>query len=292
VRELFSSHTSESGIIDEFASSLAGLMTSGTSVSKARDIAATIRAVNNGEPPRIDLDAWDRMSINSGLAIAAIKQLEIPAAQVVRRLVAAEHEAADQGVWLVPRDEEDQAAVPGTTTTAKSPAPSGPRDVADLDDPRSGRADFGSLLLQLPEGSDVRLMESDEEIVAIEVHLPHTVLQLQAFAAGPHGAWDAVREELAEKVVRGSGTAREIAGIGTELWTQSLETRNAEPPGIRHMRFLGKDGPGWFCRAVLLWRGTQAQEEFAVLENVFRDTVIVRGPDELADHARLPLAAP
>ena len=71
-----------------------------------------------------------------------------------------------------------------------------------------------------------------------------------------------------------------------------MDTTNAEPPGIKHMRFLGKDGPGWFCRAVFLWRGTPALEEFAVLENVFRDTVIARGAEELADGARLRLVAP
>lgn len=284
-RDLFASHPSDSPMVEEFGTSLVGIMGPGTSV-RAADMVAAIRAALRGASPPVLSDPLDFLNIHVGFVTAAIGQLEPAPAQVAAMFAEAEREAAGRGVWLVPRDE--QSAEP----SAAAAEASGPWDVADLADPQAGRIDFGSLLLRLPKGSTITVEQSDGENVAIGVDRTHTTMLIQVFAAPPGGMWAAVRRELAASVARGGGTAREVAGLGAELWTQTAEPGAAQDFGIKHMRFVGKDGPGWCCRAVLEWRGVPDPEEHALLENVFRDAVVVRGDAALPDCARLPLVVP
>jgi hypothetical protein len=290
-RELFASYPSVSVLIDEFAAGAVAALRAGPTV-RAPDLAALIRGALTGEPPRPPVGAVDLMKLHLGFAIAAIRQLGLARPHVELLIADAERQAAERGVWLVPRDEDDEGdAGDEGARPQQEPVPaadSGPWDQAQLAEPRAGRLDFGSLLLREVPGADVRLLREGGQAVAVEVHLARTLLHLNAFAAGPGGHWDAVRRELTAQVVRRGGTARETAGIGVELWAQLA----GEAQTIRHLRFVGKDGPGWLCRGVFLWRGSPAGDEFAILEGVVRELVVVRGAEKLAGRTRLPLTAP
>jgi uncharacterized protein DUF3710 len=284
-RELFASYPSVSPLIDEFAAGALDALRAGPTV-RAPDLAALIRGALAGQQPQLRVGAVDLMKLHLGFTIAAIRQLGLTRDRVELLIADAERQAAERGVWLVPSG--DFAPEPTSEPRAEPDAEAGPWDLAQVAQARCGRLDFGSLLLRAPRGTDVRLLQDGGQAVAVEIHLARTVLHLNAFAAGPGGHWDAVRRELTAQVVRHSGTVREIAGLGIELWAQLA----GEARSIRHLRFIGKDGPGWLCRGVFLWGGKPAADEFAILEGVVRDLVVVRGAERLAGRTRLPLTAP
>jgi hypothetical protein len=60
----------------------------------------------------------------------------------------------------------------------------------------------------------------------------------------------------------------------------------------RPARFLGVDGPRWFLRAMITGPAAADPEAAAVLEDVFRDIIVVRGHEPMPVREQLPLALP
>jgi hypothetical protein len=291
-RRLFGSHEPDDPEIEQFGTMLVEIMGGAKSIPPQAAVGA-IRAALTGDSYSSGLDAHSLMRLRVGFSNAALRQLELAPDEVAGLFVEAERHAAEAGVWLVPVEDEAEA-VRGASLDSGRGSRCGPWDVAEVHDPRVGRVDFGSLLLHVPQGVDIRLiMPNDDEIVAVEMHAARTVLQLTAFAAPRGGMWDEVRHELAQDIARRSGTAREQGGTGVELWAQTKD-RNIPfgEHGIRHARFLGADGPSWLLRGVLSWRGKPVEAEVSAFEDVFRDAVVVRGNADLADRTPLPLSAP
>jgi hypothetical protein len=133
----------------------------------------------------------------------------------------------------------------------------GPLDREDVHS-LNGRLDLGSLWITGVPGMELRIEVEQESgrLVGATAVLGESALQLHAFAAPRKaGVWDGIRDELAQSIATGGGTAEEAEGPwGTELRTRMP---SAGPDGrtvFAPARFIGIDGPRWFLRAVLSGR--------------------------------------
>lgn len=203
------------------------------------------------------------------------------------------------------RDESDEgtntedAAAAATSDGAKRSDPrEDDRGPWDLDEePELGsRVDLGALRVPARQGMAVRMeMErSSKRVVAVNVGLDGSALQIQAFAAPrTDGLWDELRAEIAESIGKQGGTAEETEGpFGTELLAR-LPVRTPEGrSGHRPARFIGVDGPRWFVRGVLTGKAATDAEAAGVMEGVLADVVVVRGHDPRPPRDLLPLHLP
>jgi hypothetical protein len=58
------------------------------------------------------------------------------------------------------------------------------------------------------------------------------------------------------------------------------------------MRFLAVDGPRWMLRGVAVGTAEHAEARTALLREVVREAVVVRGPEPLPVRSPLPLQLP
>ena len=119
-------------------------------------------------------------------------------------------------------------------------------------------------------------------------------MQVQAFAAARRGAlWDDVRAEIAKEVREAGGDSQEIQGsFGTELMARVPAEPGQPASGMRLVRFVGVDGPRWFLRGLFTGPAADAGEPAALLEEVFRDVVVVRGEHPVPPRDILELRLP
>jgi len=171
----------------------------------------------------------------------------------------------------------------------------GPFDKAEVDS-LDDRLDFGALAIVPLEGMELRLDvdEESQQITGLTAVRGDSACQLQAFAAPKSsGIWDGIRDDIADGLIGGGGTAEEKLGpLGIELHVRmpgrGADGRTTYSPA----RFIGVDGPRWFLRAVL--SGTAAVDESAAedLLDYVRRTVVVRGGEARAPRELLPLKMP
>ena len=173
--------------------------------------------------------------------------------------------------------------------------PRGPWDAEDAPDDELQRIDLGSLLIPVPDGTEVRVDVSPEgDVVAATLVQGESTMQVNAFAAPRRtGIWAEVRAEIAEALNGGGGKAEEARGAyGPELRAQVP----AEVPGqgvqLAPARFLGVDGPRWFLRALIAGPAATDPAAGSRLEAVLRDVVVVRGSEAMAVRDPLPLRLP
>jgi Protein of unknown function (DUF3710) len=175
----------------------------------------------------------------------------------------------------------------------------GPWDVADSY-PERERIDLGSLRIPAASGLDVQVNFTGEQALAVMVVRGQSVLQMQAFAAPKRaGLWDDVRREVIEELRAAGGQGEEAAGpFGLEVRARvPAETapRGGGPHGSgrsQPARFLGADGPRWFLRGVISGPAAASREQAKPLEDVFGDTVVVRGEHPVPPRDLLELRLP
>ncbi len=171
----------------------------------------------------------------------------------------------------------------------------GPWDVEE--EPELGsRVDLGALRVPKRPGLQVR-MEVDKKtrrVVAVNVGLDRSALQLQAFAAPRSaGLWDDLRGELAAQVGKQGGSTQERTGpFGEELLARLPVRMPDGRTGHRPARFLGVDGPRWFLRGVLTGSALTNEQAAADMEAIFGDVVVVRGTQARPPRDLLPLHLP
>lgn len=207
-------------------------------------------------------------------------------------------EAADE-VELESADEvgpesQDDAASP---KTAEAPAEraNGPWDETEVDNPIEGRVDLGGLLVPAVPGMEVRLEVSEQQqVMAITVVLGQSAIQLQGFAAPrSEGIWSEVRDEISAEVTKQGGVIdKGIGAFGPELRARVPVRLPDGNQGVQVVRFLGADGPRWFLRAVISGQAAVQPEAAAVVEQVFRQMVVVRGTQAMAPRDPIPLRLP
>src|SRR3954447_24523449 len=212
-------------------------------------------------------------------------------------------EGSDDGVQAADRATDDRAADDrASDEEAARPTPpgrpSGPWDDEDVDEDGVQRLDLGALLVPVPDGCEVRIDVQDEQVVAATVVDGRSALQIHAFAAPrSEGIWDEVRQEIAESLRSGGGSAEESDGpFGRELRARipSADSGQGQMQGqqLQPARFLGVDGPRWFLRGLMTGVASTDPNQARTLETVFSGVVVVRGGEAMAPRELLPLRLP
>lgn len=175
-----------------------------------------------------------------------------------------------------------------------APRPDGPWDISELEKPQEGRVDLGGLLIPGVEGMELRVEVAGDAIVAATLVLGNSAIQLQAFAAPKsEGIWGEVREEIATGITQQGGLVEEEEGpLGWHLRAQVPVQLPDGTQGVQLVRFVGCDGPRWFLRGVISGQAAVQPEVAGVLEQVFQQTVVVRGETPMAPRDPIVLKLP
>ncbi len=170
----------------------------------------------------------------------------------------------------------------------------GPWDSSEVREPAEGRVDLGGLFVPGVDGMELRVEVAGDAIVAATVVLKDSAVQLQAFAAPRReGIWGEVREEIASGITRQGGVVDEVEGpLGRELRAQVPVRLPDGTDGLQVVRFVGVDGPRWLLRGVISGHGAVQPQAAGVLEQIFRDTVVVRGEGPIAPRDPIVLKLP
>ena len=200
---------------------------------------------------------------------------------------------------------QDDPATPDVATTADAadadgapeasrPA-TGPIDVSELD-PDATYIDLGSLLVQPPDGLDLRLQVDEQSGTVLTVLLvsEEGVLELRAFASARGGdLWSEARREIAADTARRGGTATEQdGGFGAELFCEVPVTGPNGEAMMQPSRVIGCTGPRWFLRATLAGRPAFDAEYAAPFEQALRTLAVRRGTEAMPPGEALPLRMP
>lgn len=174
------------------------------------------------------------------------------------------------------------------------PRPDGPWDSSEVRDPAEGRVDLGGLFVPGVDGMELRVEVAGDAIVAATVVLRDSAVQLQAFAAPKReGIWGEVREEIGSGITQQGGIIDEVEGpLGWELRAQVPVQLPDGTSGFHVVRFVGVDGPRWFLRGVISGQGAVQPQAAGLLEQIFRDTVVVRGEGPMAPRDPIVLKLP
>jgi hypothetical protein len=171
----------------------------------------------------------------------------------------------------------------------------GPFDISEVD-PDGTYIDLGSLLVQPPEGLDLRLQVDEQSGTVMTVLLVSEdgVLEMRAFASSRGGdLWTDARREIAADTARRGGTATEQDGsFGPELLCQVPVTGPNGESLMQPSRVIGHTGPRWFLRATLAGRPAQDAEYAVPFEQALRRLAVRRGTDAMAPGEALPLRMP
>src|SRR4051794_19784631 len=224
----------------------------------------------------------------------------------VRRVSRAQE--ADVPLFRRRRDDElddavEEELVEGASNDADAPAPTtggrgGPWDVEEVEEDEVQRLDLGALLVPVPDGCEVRVDIQDEQAGAGTVVDGRSALQIHAFAAPrSEGIWDEVRQEIADALRSGGGSAEETDGpFGRELRARipAAEPGQGQMQGqqLQPARFIGVDGPRWFLRGLVTGAASTDPNQARTLETVFSGVVVVRGGEAMAPRDLLPLRLP
>ncbi|RKN06866.1 DUF3710 domain-containing protein [Streptomyces radicis] len=175
-----------------------------------------------------------------------------------------------------------------------APRPEGPWDVSEVSKAAEGRVDLGGLFVPGVQGMELRVEVAGEAIVAATVVVKDSAVQLQAFAAPKReGIWAEVREEIAAGITQQGGVIDEIEGpLGWELRAKVPVQLPDGKRGMQVVRFVGVDGPRWFLRGVISGQGAVQPQAGGLLEQIFKDTVVVRGESPMAPRDPIVLKLP
>ncbi|MGW9364861.1 DUF3710 domain-containing protein [Streptomyces albidoflavus] len=193
-------------------------------------------------------------------------------------------------------EESADAEESATRRTALPPAPrpDGPWDSSEVREPGEGRVDLGGLFVPGVEGMELRVEVAGDAIVAATVVLRDSAIQLQGFAAPKkEGIWGEVREEIGSGITQQGGIIEEVEGpLGWELRAQVPVQLPDGKSGYQVVRFVGVDGPRWFLRGVISGQGAVQPQAAGLLEQIFQDTVVVRGEGPMAPRHPIVLKLP
>lgn len=196
-----------------------------------------------------------------------------------------------------PAAETSGQATDGSDETADQAAdsPTGPFDVSQID-PEAGYIDLGSLLVQPPDGIDLRLQVDEQSGAVMTVLLvaEEGVLEVRAFASSRGGdLWSEARREIAADTARRGGTATEQEGaFGSELFCQVPVSGPNGESLMQPSRVIGHTGPRWFVRATLAGRPAFDAEYAEPFEQALRSLAVRRGTEAMPPGEALPLRMP
>ena len=160
--------------------------------------------------------------------------------------------------------------------------------------PDRPRVDLGSLQVPVGPEHEIQLVMADQHGAWVTVRYLESEVQIQAFAAARRGTlWDDVRAEIEAEVGGAGGRSQESEGsFGIELMAQVPVEPGQPASGLRLVRFVGVDGPRWFVRGLFTGPAADGGEQAGLLEEVFRDVVVVRGEHPVPPREILELRLP
>ncbi len=160
--------------------------------------------------------------------------------------------------------------------------------------PERDRVDLGSLWVPVGPGHEIQLVMAEQHGAWVTARYGESELQVQAFAAARNDAlWDDVREEIAAEIQTAGGRSWESEGLfGVELGAEVPVEPGNPASGRRTVLFLGADGPRWFLRGLISGPAATGGGDADVLEDVFRDIVVVRGDHPVPPRDLLELRLP
>jgi hypothetical protein len=197
----------------------------------------------------------------------------------------------------VATSESDDADVLDISKSAPDDrATEGPFDESEAN-PVRPYIDLGGVKILPREGLNLRLEveESTKRIVAVGLDYAGSTLQIQPFAAPRStGLWHETREQIQEQIARQGGTVTERAGtFGPELLAEVPVVSGSDgSAGTRVARFVGVDGPRWFLRGVIAGDAATNDDAAALVEDLFRSVVVVRGSAPMPPRDLIPLVMP
>ncbi|WP_019203235.1 DUF3710 domain-containing protein [Tsukamurella sp. 1534] len=164
----------------------------------------------------------------------------------------------------------------------------GPYDLSLLEDEEGldeGRLDLGSIILAMPQESQLQVEMSPEGApVGVHVDTPVGRITPGVFAAPKKGGqWrevvteltDSLRENGAQVTIEDGHWGREVVGV--------------QPDGV--LRFIGVDGPRWMVRFVVASPEQASEQAAQTARAMIAETVIRRGTDPrpARDHLEIEL---
>jgi len=187
--------------------------------------------------------------------------------------------------------------VPTGQETDETPvaAATGPFDVTEID-PEATYIDLGSLLVQPPDGLELRLQVDEQSGAVMTVLLvsEEGVLEMRAFASARGGdLWSDARREISADTARRGGTATEQDGeFGPELFCQVPVTGPNGESLMQPSRVIGHTGPRWFLRATMAGRPATDADYAEPFLHGLRTVAVRRGTDAMPPGEALPLRMP
>lgn len=167
----------------------------------------------------------------------------------------------------------------------------GPWDEGD-DYPQIPRVDLGGL--RIPHDERVRIQVQAEPSTGTVSQLTlltgDSAVQVQPYAAPRTGGmWADIRQQITSSINSSGGLVEQGEGsYGTEIRAQVAGQEGKAQPA----RFCGIDGPRWFVRLVFLGKAARDESAAAVLDEVVRGMVVVRGGDAMPMGNAIPLRVP
>ena len=194
----------------------------------------------------------------------------------------------------VPSEDVDADSV-GTGAGASPGRTSGPWDSADFTGDDSRYVDLGPLRIRGRVGFQLQVPQDEGGATGSVVLVTEDAgLELRAFAAPRSGGlWDEVRADLLAEVERLKGEVEQVDGpFGPELRVRIPVTLPDGQAGFQPSRILAVEGPRWMLRATFLGAAALEPDEDGLLEQAFREVVVVRGDGPMLVREPLLISVP
>ncbi len=187
---------------------------------------------------------------------------------------------------------DDETAEPGVPAGVPR-AEGGPWD-ADEPYPVRERKDLGSLHVPVGPDCEIELTMAEQHGAWVTVRHGGSEMKVQAFAAPRRGElWDDLRAEIAAEVEAAGGRSEETTGpFGVEVAAQVPNPPGQPASGMFPARFVGVDGPRWLLRGLITGPAASGGSSASVLEDAFREMVVVRGEHPVPPRDLLELRLP
>ncbi|WP_296197332.1 DUF3710 domain-containing protein [uncultured Microbacterium sp.] len=210
--------------------------------------------------------------------------------------MARKNRETDVDLEIIEADPVDDVEAPDAKSAPTDRETAGPYDESEAN-PVRPYIDLGGIKVLPREGLNLRLEieEESQRIVAVGLDYAESTLQVQAFAAPrSSGLWHETRAQLREQIGQQGGRAEEREGpFGPELVAEvPVRVAEGEATGHRVARFIGVDGPRWFLRGVIGGRAASEADAAALVEDLFRSIVVVRGGTPMPPREFIPLRMP
>lgn len=174
--------------------------------------------------------------------------------------------------------------------------PPGPYDASSVPVINVNRIDLGSM--QIAGFSDMQLhFETDpsqQRFVSVVAQYQDAALRLQPLAAPRSGGqWDEMRPTIIASIKSVGGDAEEVEGsFGTEVHGIVPAVLPDGEQVRQPVRLIGVERPRWMLHGVFMGSAAMDEAKAELLEDVFRQTVVVRGEQPMAPGEVIPITLP